>query len=287
MNDWYKFVIMGAFVFPWPARCLPRVEVAGPFPMLVPGCNIVYRGPSIALHLHDYAGDFWLGRRRFRLEPGDITISPHGVPSRYRLPESGTHLCIHFRPVTGADRVGLPLHFRPGAQVAAARERFWRVIDHARQSGGSAAAGAASAALQELLLWLSLQSRRGPAPRRHSGVEEALRRVRARADASLAQAVQVADLAAGCGLSADYAARLFARRHGMTLTHYLLLRRMELARHLLVSSEFGVAEIGRRVGLPDPQYFNKQFRRVAGVSPLAYRRQRSRRSRAALKARPR
>jgi AraC-like DNA-binding protein len=51
---------------------------------------------------------------------------------------------------------------------------------------------------------------------------------------------------------------------------------MELARHLLVSSSLGVAEVGRRVGLPDPQYFNKQFRRVAGASPLAYRQQRVR-----------
>jgi AraC-like DNA-binding protein len=125
--------------------------------------------------------------------------------------------------------------------------------------------------MQELLLWLNLQSRRGRTPRRHSLVEEALRQVRQNADSAVARPVQVAELAAGCGLSADYVARLFARRYGMTLQHYLLLRRMEQARHLLVSSGLGIAEIGRRVGLPDPQYFNKQFRRVAGLSPLAYR----------------
>ena len=72
------------------------------------------------------------------------------------------------------------------------------------------------------------------------------------------------ELAAGVGLSTDYVARVFARRYGMRLQHYLLLRRIELARHLLVSSDLPVSEIGRQVGLPDPQYFNKQFRRVAG-----------------------
>ncbi len=258
----------------WSSRCLPRVEVAGLFPMLVPGCNVVYRSPTIALHLHEYAGTVWIGRRHFLLEPGDITLSPSRLPSRYQLPESGTHLCIHFHPEKGAEPVRLPLHLRLGVQSAGARERIWRIIDHSRQSGGvrdAAAVGAASAALQELLLWLNLQSRRGRAPRRHSLVEEALRKVREKADAALSRPVQVAELAAQCGLSADYVARLFARRHGMTLQRYLLLRRMELARHLLLSSDFPVSEIGRRVGLPDSHYFNKQFRRVAGVSPLSYR----------------
>jgi hypothetical protein len=85
--------------------------------------------------------------------------------------------------------------------------------------------------------------------------------------------------AAGVGLSADYVARLFARRYGMTLQHYLLLRRVELARHLLVSSGLLVSEIGWQVGMPDPHYFNKQFRRVVGQGPLAFRRQQARRSR--------
>jgi AraC-like DNA-binding protein len=270
---------MNAAALSWPARCLPHVEVAGLFPMLVPGCNRVYRSPNIALHLHHYRGNFWIGRKRFRLEPDDLTLSPARISSRYALPQSGTHLCVHFRPEKGSGRIQLPLHFRPGTLAAAAKERFWRVIDHARQAGGkrgSAADCAASATLQELLLWLNLQSRRGRAVRRPSLVEEALRKVRHNADHALARPVQVADLAAGCGLSADYVARLFARRHGMTLQHYLLLRRMEQARHLLVSSGLGIAEIGRRVGLPDPQYFNKQFRRVAGLSPLAYRRRRTR-----------
>jgi two-component system response regulator YesN len=81
----------------------------------------------------------------------------------------------------------------------------------------------------------------------------------------------IGDLAKGVGLSADYVARLFARRYGMTVQHYLLLRRVELARHLLISSDLRVSEIGREVGLPDPQYFNKQFRRVVGQSPVAFR----------------
>jgi AraC-like DNA-binding protein len=252
--------------------------------MTVPGCNRTYfNGRTIALHLHDYAGDLRIGRQRFRLQPGDITLSP--MDSQYDLKESGTHLCLHFRsPATTArgPSFHLSLHYRLGPRTAAARERIWRIIDHFRQAGGkpdSAAGCAASASLQELLLWLQMQNRRGVAPRRGSLVEEALAKLERAIETSLATPMLIGELAAGVGLSAEYVARLFARRYGMTLQHYLLLRRVELARHLLVSSDLLVSEIGRKVGMPDPQYFNKQFRRVVGQSPLAYRRQKIRRSR--------
>jgi AraC-like DNA-binding protein len=265
----------------WPLRYLPKVAArqAGEFPMIAPGCNHrSYRHRTVALHLHDYAGEMWIGKRRFPLRPGDITFSPSSTTTRYDLAAGGSHLCIHFYPPTVAPRNGtvrLPLHFRIGPRIVAARERFWRVIDHARQSGDNpdAPAGcAASASLQELVLWLYLQSRRTTTSRRGSLAEEALAKLSQAIDTSLAKPMSIGELAAGVGLSAEYVARLFAERHGMTLQHYLLLRRMEIARHLLVSSDLLISEIGREVGIPDPQYFNKQFRRMAGQSPLVYRR---------------
>jgi AraC-like DNA-binding protein len=273
---------------PWPFRCLPDLSLhqVGAFPMLTPDCNRTYSHETIALHLHDYAGDIRLGKNRYSLRPGDITIAPRNTLSRYDLSENGSHLCIHFfppvsRPQTLSFR--LPLHFRLGSQTIAARERFWRTIDHARQAGGKAnspAAAAASASLQELLLWLHLQRRRSVGPRRSSLAEEALLKLAQAIETSLGKPMLIAELAAGVGLSADYIARLFAQRYGMTLQHYLLLRRIELARHLLVSSNLLVSEVGRQVGLPDPQYFNKQFRRVAGESPLAHRRRHAKKARA-------
>jgi len=270
----------------WPLRYLSKVADwnAGTFPMVVPGCNQIYSGETIALHLHDYRGKLWIGKNLYHLLPGDITLSPSQLTSRYELKESGTHLCVHFLPPTLTGRVPslqLPLHFRLGPRTVVARERFWRIIDHARQSGDnpdSPAGCAASASLQELLLWLYLQSRRGTTPHRSSLVEEALAKLGRAIEASLAKPMLIGDLAAGVGLSVDYVARLFARRYGMTLQHYLLLRRVELARHLLLTSDLLVSEIGRQVGMPDPQYFNKQFRRVVGQSPLAYRRQQAQKS---------
>jgi AraC-like DNA-binding protein len=282
MDCWYFLVIIKTnSTLKWPLRSLPMTVVAGVFPMIVPGCNRTYSHETAALHLHDYFGDVWIGPRRFQLQPGDITLSPGNVPSRYALTEGGQHLCIHFfstSEMPGRNSIHLPLHSRLGPRTVAARERIWRVIDYVRQSGGkshSPAGSAAAAALQELLLWLHLQGHRGATPRRVTLADEALAKLKKAIDASLGNPRLVGELADGVGLSSDYVARLFARRHGMTLQHYLLLRRMELARHLLLASDLLVSEVGNKVGIPDPQYFNKQFRRVVGQSPLAYRRQRA------------
>jgi AraC-like DNA-binding protein len=260
----------------WPLRAFPLCDRGGAFPMTVPNCNVAYHHPTLALHLYDYAGTMWIGRRRIEIEPGDITLSPGGrVPTRYALKESGQHLCLHIHwPELKGPSTRLPLHLRLGPAVAEARERIWRVVDHHRLAGprkDSPAACASSAALQELLLWLQMQSGRADGPHRGSLVDEALRKLEQAIETSLTKPMLLGELAAGVGLSTDYVARAFARRYGMRLQHYLLLRRIELARHLLVSSDLPVSEIGRRVGLPDPQYFNKQFRRIANVSPLAYR----------------
>ncbi len=260
----------------WPLRAFPVCVQGGTFPMSVPGCNVAYWHSTLALHLHDYSGIMWIGTRRIALEPGDITLSPGGkIPSRYALKESGQHLCLHIaRPGAKGAAMQFPIHLRLGPAVAEARERIWRVIDHHRLAGrraNSPAACAAAAALQELFLWLQMKREQATGPHRGSHVDEALRKLEQAIEASLTKPMLLGDLAAGVGLSTDYVARAFARRYGMRLQHYLLLRRVELARHLLVSSDLPVSEIGRRAGLPDPQYFNKQFRRIVNVSPLAYR----------------
>jgi len=260
-----------------PMRHLPAGLTAGRFPMDVPACNIAYSDPTCALHLHDYEGKLWIGKSLIRLRPGDVTLSPPHVESRYDLPRSGHHLCIHFdsaRPETRGARFRLPLHFHLGPRAVSARERIVCIIDHYRRAGDrgdSPSSVAASAALLELLLWLHVQSRSRSTLARNSLAEESLARLRQVMDGSLHRQITVPELAAQSGLNADYVARLFRQRCGMTIPRYLLLRRMELARHLLLSSNFPIKEVGGRVGIPDPQYFNKQFRRVVGFSPTAYR----------------
>ena len=62
-------------VLPWPIDHLPRIIVAGRFPLGDRWFETAYRGPTHALHLHDYPGEVELGDARLALRPGDATLS--------------------------------------------------------------------------------------------------------------------------------------------------------------------------------------------------------------------
>jgi len=78
-------------------------------------------------------------------------------------------------------------------------------------------------------------------------------------------------LAAAVELSPAYLTRRFRQRFGHTLARFQLIQRIGAAQALLACTTEPVAEVGRRVGLPDPHHFNKLFRRVVGRPPSVFR----------------
>ncbi len=258
----------------WPMRALPAVYVAGRFPLDDQGFSYRYLGKRHALHLYDYHGRIRIGRREVALRPGDVTLTPAGVPTWYDVTAPGHHLCIHFEAMKtgGRDAVRLPLHQSLGWQRGYAAERLLAVARwHAASERDRSAWAAASAALQELLLWLAQAARR-PAKdvlawRAGRAVEQAASLI----EEQLGRAICVPQLAKTVGMSQNYLARCFRRRFGVPIPRYILARRIDLARHLLATTDLPVRRVAERVGLPDPQHFNKQFRKLAGVNPTAAR----------------
>ena len=104
-------------------------------------------------------------------------------------------------------------------------------------------------------------------PETGTPLERALRYLEDRVDGR----IPVPELAAMVGVSPSHLAALFrAATGGGVVAHHLSLK-MARARSLLDTTDLPVAEIGRRIGMDDPFYFSRQFRRVHGVSPSAYR----------------
>jgi AraC-like DNA-binding protein len=66
---------------------------------------------------------------------------------------------------------------------------------------------------------------------------------------------------------------LFKHAIGLSPTAYLLNRRMVRAEGLLVGSSLKVREVAHRCGWPDEFHFSRLFKRLHGMSPLAYREQ--------------
>jgi AraC-like DNA-binding protein len=99
-----------------------------------------------------------------------------------------------------------------------------------------------------------------------------LQRARQYLDDHLQQPLYLAEAAAVAGRSVSWLHRQFRCELQTTPAQYILAARLRIARHLLVTSTLGIAEVGQAVGLEDPFYFSKLFKRRVGVAPCAYRR---------------
>lgn len=106
-------------------------------------------------------------------------------------------------------------------------------------------------------------------PETGTPVERAIRYLRERIDSS----VRVADLAALVDLSPSHLSALFRHATGGGVTAYHISLKMARARSLLDTTSLPVGEVGRLVGYDDPLYFSRQFRRLHGLNPTAYRAQ--------------
>jgi AraC-like DNA-binding protein len=81
----------------------------------------------------------------------------------------------------------------------------------------------------------------------------------------------IGELARVAGLSVSRLSWLFKERTGLPPVKFLEARRIEKARHLLLTTDLPVQQIGLQVGFPNAQHFSTRFRKLTGQSPRAFR----------------
>ncbi len=269
--------------FRWPFSHTPRIRIAARFPMPAANSGRLYEHPTYAIHQHLYDGSVTIGQTAIAFRAGDITITPPEAGSVYQVAEDGHHWCVHFDPAQLAPHersFTLPLHLTIArSDVAPIRERFAAICDAIRPRGANRresrfALPAAGALLQALLLMLAQERVRRPAGlHSRSRSQAALDQTMEWLDSHFQHPVRIGELAASSGLSRNFFALRFREKFGMTLNGYLLRRRIEMAKYLLLSTNRTIKEIAFDCSIPDPHYFNKQFRRICGASPSLYRQQ--------------
>lgn len=74
----------------------------------------------------------------------------------------------------------------------------------------------------------------------------------------------------------DYLNRIFHKMTGQTILNYLNIVRINKAKELLEQTTNKLSEISFSVGITDPYYFSKAFKKMTGTSPLEYRKTRYR-----------
>ena len=83
--------------------------------------------------------------------------------------------------------------------------------------------------------------------------------------------LSLSDVAREVGMTPGHLTTIVRRRTGRTVQEWIIERRMAEGRRLLADTDLPIQEVARRVGITDPGYFSRLFRREHGTSPRAWR----------------
>ncbi len=101
-----------------------------------------------------------------------------------------------------------------------------------------------------------------------------LKRVVAFVEEHLAEPIKVGALATVAKLGASHFSRAFKGSIGRTPHTYLMERRIERAKLLMLDTEQPLSQIALDCGMSDQAHLSRLFRRFVGVGPMAWRRAR-------------
>jgi AraC-like DNA-binding protein len=98
-----------------------------------------------------------------------------------------------------------------------------------------------------------------------------LQRVREYIDAHLGENIELEALADTAGLSRCHFARAFKQSVGTAPHCYLMQRRLERAKQLIIETRLPLAEIALECGFSDQSHFSRRFLQYVGVTPRSFR----------------
>jgi AraC family L-rhamnose operon transcriptional activator RhaR len=246
---------------------------------------------DVPLHDHDFLEVVVVesGRALHRtlrgLEPiaaGDALVIP---PGRWHAYEQAAGLVIRNLCV-GTATLGHALAWTTGdprlAVVTAPRDVLRLRLDEAHRQRALAASdailaarsgGAAAELIAHALLLVSVMAESLPAPAQAAEADPAIDALVAAMAARLDRPWGLAELARTAACDRSVLVRRFRRRLGVPPMRWLARQRIEQAAVWLLTTALPVAEVGRRVGLADPNHFARCFRATFGQPPGSYRRQ--------------
>src|SRR5580693_7529502 len=113
-----------------------------------------------------------------------------------------------------------------------------------------------------------------PGPVRGQLAPWQVRRAKDFLNANLCGDVSLASLAAECNLSVSHFAHAFRRTFGQPPHRWLMERRIDAVKNLLLTSRLTLAEVATQCGFADQSALSRSFKRVLNESPGEWRRSR-------------
>jgi AraC family transcriptional regulator len=186
-------------------------------------------------------------------------------------------IAVHLAPATSdhdmpdISRIPPSLYFENN-NLKATLQKFQGVLD-----GTGIDDHAYAETLGLLLLW-ELRHAVGdlknsqPCPVRGGLTRPQLRRVKEFVGVRISSDITISDLASAAGLSPFHFIRAFKRSVGISPYQYVLSERISRARELLLKRDLAIADVALAVGFHDATQLNRAFRKLVGVTPTAFRR---------------
>lgn len=205
--------------------------------------------------------------------PGDVVVLPPGTPHEYAAHRDDPWT-IWWMHVAGRGVADLELAVRAAAgghvlhldDPTRVVSLVVGVLHQMERDETETSLLAASGAAWHALALLGAQ-RRSTGAAHVDPVEAALEHLRS----DWVGRTSVGELAGMAGLSASHFAALFRRATGFSVLEYQTRVRMSHARELLDTTDRPVATVAHQVGYTDPLYFSRQFAKLHGMPPSAYR----------------
>lgn len=80
--------------------------------------------------------------------------------------------------------------------------------------------------------------------------------------------ISLTDISKAIHLSKEYTSKVFKKEMNMTVTDYIISKKLSLAKAMLISGDMGVGDIAEKLGYQDYNYFSRVFKKHYGLSPL-------------------
>ena len=87
----------------------------------------------------------------------------------------------------------------------------------------------------------------------------------------LDERIRMEDLCKVTGLSQGYLSRLFKNETGVSVSRFVLMKKIETARNMLKHSDYPIMWISNTLAFPSQSYFTRVFTQELGVTPKSYR----------------
>jgi AraC family transcriptional regulator len=216
---------------------------------------------------------------------GDIDIVPAGTPARWEMHDNNDTSLLMSLPLPMMDAIAEECGFNP--QRVEIKNRFqirdtqlenigWAIKSEMELGSPSGRLYMDSLAVSAASRLVSAHSSVAPRTERRGGLDG--RRLKQTLEyieehlASDTNDLSLAQIAAITGLSASHFRTLFRDSVGMAVHQYVIQRRIERAKSLLMQRRHTIAEIALATGFTHQSHLSRHLQRASGLSPAQMRR---------------